>query len=550
MSGNGLGGRFSPEVHQRLNLFSEIFSVEAHPSVPGMVHASAGSRATVYRLARLTDRRLFALKVFRHAFLDSKLAAGAARLSAVNELPGLEAAARRMVLPSDPIVASYRDLQYAMLIPWIAGTTWFDILSRARAKQAPFAPALSLRLCQAFLQIMSSLESKGLAHTDISPGNVLLDPQHAKVELVDLEEMYFPDAEQKTSPGSSGYRHPNCQNFWRADGDRYAGAILAAEILVLCNPELALLATGEGFFADNATSDDSRQRYVRAAPWLRQMAPDFAVTFAKAWHSDSLANCPSLTELRDHALTAPVPPPAIVLHAQPATPTPPLASDLDKLWEKAYYMPEAASTTPPPSPLSAVAKWTVIISIILALIVLAIVLANSHKEEEIEETPAPTETEPMSTELMTTDTMTTEPLIAAPEPTLASATTSETGNQTPEFSLKLRNLCSTQIMVAIDYRQPNGDWISKGWWMVAPNSVVTTDGITENRYVYFFARNENGEWNGVGEEGAINLPISNDLFIHLDKEAFPLADPQIKTFFRHYIDGDSGEYIQNFTCNK
>ncbi len=153
-----------------------------------------------------------------------------------------------------------------------------------------------------------------MAHTDLSPGNVVFELGSCDVQLLDLEDMYMPAAPgAKVALGSQGYRHPSGdtsgENFWRPEGDRYAAAVLAAEILVLSNRDLARLATDEGFFTDHRLCAQASSRFDEAKALLSKVAPTFAAVFERAWLAETLNECPRVSELyeaaREDAANAP-----------------------------------------------------------------------------------------------------------------------------------------------------------------------------------------------------------------------------------------------------
>src|SRR6185436_15116432 len=89
---------------------------------------------------------------------------------------------------------THPDLAYAMIMPWIKGRTWFDFLVNAGSSGRPFPFATALQLCKRFLEVLASLEKSGIAHTDLSPGNVVLETSSCDVQLLDLEDLYMPGA--------------------------------------------------------------------------------------------------------------------------------------------------------------------------------------------------------------------------------------------------------------------------------------------------------------------------------------------------------------------
>ncbi|MEA2559828.1 MAG: hypothetical protein QOH06_1332 [Acidobacteriota bacterium] len=297
--------RFDPRPGDSVILFGEHFEVQAHPSARTIRYAAEGRRAIVYQVAKTNSggRELLALKVFFQAYRSTDLETTARRLWSLGNLEGMRAARRRIVLPSEPAVAEHPDLAYAMLMPWIQGKTWFDLLVTARTRGDHLEPQRAVRLCERFLRVLRGLEEKSLAHTDIAPGNVAI-VDSSGIELLDLEDIYTPDSPlpQHGSGGSVGYRHQGSKSskaVWCKEADRYAGAILAAEMLALADPNLARLATDEGFFGENCRSAQGREKFAKAEVYLHRMAPKFLEVFRRSWTARNLAECPALAELHN-----------------------------------------------------------------------------------------------------------------------------------------------------------------------------------------------------------------------------------------------------------
>jgi len=301
--------RFAPGPGEPLALFGEAFHVRLHPGAEGMPHSSEGSRAIVYGLTRQQDGRPFAIKLLRRKYRGPHLVASSQDLRPLHDLPGLAAADRLVVLESEPAALRCPDLSYSLLIPWLAGNTWFDLLNEARAGSWKLDRGVAIELCHRFLAIMAGLEARGMAHTDVSPGNVMIDRTTQGIELLDLEDMYLPGAARPIDPsaGSPGYRHvsmTNGANLWHAAGDRYAAAVLAAEILVLAEPKLCRLATEQGFFIGHHGTEVGRLRYGLAESWLHLVAPTFLEDFRRSWHESKLESCPALARLREALVLA------------------------------------------------------------------------------------------------------------------------------------------------------------------------------------------------------------------------------------------------------
>src|SRR5262249_13367878 len=180
----------------------------------------------------------------------------------------------------------------------------------------------AILLCNNLLTVIEGLERYNIAHTDISPGNVIVDLNTYNVELLDLEDMYIPGAEPPPflNRGSTGYRHYTSDQgvtCWRPEGDRYAAAVLAAEILILSGRSLAKFMTGDGFFSTPFKKHQRALRYYKAERLLKSIAPDFASVFDRSWRAASLQECPRISELRAGVIdlagqliaSAPPPPP-------------------------------------------------------------------------------------------------------------------------------------------------------------------------------------------------------------------------------------------------
>jgi serine/threonine protein kinase len=299
---------FDPNPRDPIRLFGQIHVVQPHPMVPTMPYAQEAGRAVVYQL-RSERGKYAAIKVFKKRYRDQNLLDSVQKLSRIENLQGLRAAERRAVEPSDPAAQKYRNLKCAMLMPWIHGSTWFIVLDQARTqgyyldndpRMRKFA---AIRLCDRFLEILEGLEARRVAHTDISPGNVMVRLDPLDVQLVDLEDVYMPGVlpPVELNMGSQGYRHQSGDEgeiSWRAEGDRYAAAVLAAEMIVLIYLELTRKATAEGFFTDHCGTSQGMSRFREAQEWLERAAPEFAAVFERSWFAESLEGCPTISDLR------------------------------------------------------------------------------------------------------------------------------------------------------------------------------------------------------------------------------------------------------------
>lgn len=306
---------FNPTLKTRLVVDDQEFSFSPHPVVPTLVWGQEGRHAIVYRMqAEGNGRPLlsrnggngYALKVFRPAFRHPGLLESAEALSWAHELPGMRVCNQTVITrDSHPtLVEQYEDLDYAMLMPWIDGQTWFDYLQTRTRTTLDQSRALADNMAW----VLYALELNQLAHCDLSSGNVIVDPGQDAVHLVDVEDLYSPwlTPPPMVPAGTPGYQHHEVPGTgqWRPAGDRFAGAVLMAEMLGWAHPDVRRAAWGESYFAPEELQQDS-ERFIILRDVLRKYDAGFAETFEAAWRSRSLETCPPLKSWYDLLDTLP-----------------------------------------------------------------------------------------------------------------------------------------------------------------------------------------------------------------------------------------------------
>ncbi|HEX9988806.1 MAG TPA: hypothetical protein VGE45_10070 [Chloroflexia bacterium] len=293
---------FQPEVNQELTIDGVVYRVGEHPSAPGMPYGQEGRAAVVYRLDGEGQRR--ALKVFRPRFRVPGLVGLARRLEPFAELPGLQVC-RRIVLTSQrqsALLREHTDLSYAVLMPWVEGPTWLEVMITARA----LSPEESLILARALASTLASMEQESLAHCDLSGANLLIPMlapnysiERSPIELVDVEQVYGPDMRRPeyVPSGSMGYAHKTAdEGLWSAEADRFAGAVLLAEILGWCDERARSAAWGESYFEPRELQHDSARYEVLVAVLRERWGDSVARLFERAWSREILADCPTFDE--------------------------------------------------------------------------------------------------------------------------------------------------------------------------------------------------------------------------------------------------------------
>lgn len=295
---------FRPEVDHTLTIDDVTYRFTEHPAAPGMPYGQTGRRATVYQVQ--ANNAFHALKVFTPAFRSRRVAEGAVRLRPFATLPGLQVCARTVLTPEahTALLSAESDLAYAVLMPWIAGETWQELL----LGRQPFKPEQSLKLARTLADILATMEQQRLAHCDLSGPNLIIKLATLTVTLVDVEEIYAPGLTrpEKLPGGSEGYAHKSApQGLWSAEADRFAGAVLLAEILGWCDENIRQIAHSEQYF-DPAEMQQNGERYQRLLTVLRERwGSALANAFARTWYSETLADCPTLATWAQHLAALP-----------------------------------------------------------------------------------------------------------------------------------------------------------------------------------------------------------------------------------------------------
>jgi len=288
---------FQPKVGEELQIENDTYQIAAHPMAPGMPYGQEGRQATVYQLlAGPAGPR--ALKVFKPRYRLPLLAYLAERIEEYADLPGLAVCRRTVLTPQrhGALLRQYPDLTYAVLMPWIQGPTWMQVLLEKRSLTA----AQSLELAGELANVLATLEQHGLAHCDLSAPNVLIPTLVGEkgVALVDIEQMYGPGLRPAlAAAGSPGYAHKTApEGLWTPEADRFAGAVLLAEMLGWCDERVRSAAWGENYFEPREVQQET-QRYKLLTTALEGLwGTGLAGLFERGWHSDTLSECATFGE--------------------------------------------------------------------------------------------------------------------------------------------------------------------------------------------------------------------------------------------------------------
>ena len=294
---------FHPHTGQLLPIGAGYYRFLPHPYFPEdeqEVFVIEGGEAFVYKLQHMGFKTFYALKMMKPGYRDAYTVKVAQCLAQYRTLPGLFLAQRSCLTRENypELIKRFPDLEYAVLFPWIEGRTWAGLMSDPVASSL-YTLADARNLAQAMAYALWNLEAHSLAHTDIAGGNVVLGPDFKQVQLIDLESLYIDGAKlpKRRSHGSPGYQHPQQdeRGQCRLDGDRFAGAILLAEMLTWWNPAVRAQTPDEAeslFSSRELQASDESIRWRRVRRTLSQLGEPLLDLFDQAWYSASLEECP------------------------------------------------------------------------------------------------------------------------------------------------------------------------------------------------------------------------------------------------------------------
>jgi len=286
---------FHPKPGATLDIEGKIYRIAEHPMASGMPYGQEGRRAVVYQLLD-EDGEKYALKVFKARFRVPGMVSVAETLEPYASLEGLQACQRIVLTGSrhPELLRIYPELTYAVLMPWVEGPTWQEML----LEPGDISLERSLEIARAFSKLLMILEEKRLAHCDLSGANLIIQPGDIPA-LVDLEEMYGPDFVKPESlpAGSPGYAHKTApRGLWNPTTDRFPGALLITEMLCWHDPAVREAAWGESYFAPKDMQTENKRLDVLTTSLKTNYGQRILDLFNQAWRSDSLRDCPTFAE--------------------------------------------------------------------------------------------------------------------------------------------------------------------------------------------------------------------------------------------------------------
>jgi serine/threonine protein kinase len=295
---------FEPEPGTRIHLKNdeviEFVPLEASGPASVFAYAESGKEGTVYKV--LQDNERYALKVFYPQYRDKRLLENTDKVHRFKDLEGFRVAKRRVLTPEafPDLLKKFPDLTYAVLMPWIDGTVWGNLILET---DPSLQPENYVQIAYALARVVSSLELQGLAHCDLSNNNFIIAKSPAGLQLIDIEDMYGPDMPRPVpdvSYGTVGYRTKwiAAQGLWGPESDRFSLAVLCSEIITWHHEEIRENKSGSTSFFDEEEIGEDCDRYNLMLSYLGNESDELPALLERAWFSTDFAHCPTVMEWR------------------------------------------------------------------------------------------------------------------------------------------------------------------------------------------------------------------------------------------------------------
>src|SRR5262249_29389821 len=114
------------------------FRAVRNPLAPTYAYCMEGRKSRVYMIESLdTGAHIYALKVMKLKHQDPGLEQTCNNLDKLKDIAGLDVCERACLSPSRAryTISRFRNLEYSILMPWIQGKSWADVLEMATKGQ-------------------------------------------------------------------------------------------------------------------------------------------------------------------------------------------------------------------------------------------------------------------------------------------------------------------------------------------------------------------------------------------------------------------------------
>ncbi len=292
---------FSPKPFQQVEINGSMYHFAEHSEKSGETYFQEGTHGTIHQLVRQADNKLFALKIMKSSFRHPYLLEQANQLQKYTHIKGLSACDWMIIEPinSKQLVKEYSELLYAIVMPWVDGVSWSEILFNKQAIRLEE----SRQLGRAFLAVMIKLEKERIAHSQLSAENLIVDDKLQSVECIELEHFYsahleVPDLwENELNGYMSQYQLKR-----EAKMDRFAGGILLAEMLAWHDVGIREAAWGNSYFDPSLSQTDERFEILKIS-LENTYGLQAGELISRLWYSKTIDECPSFQEWNNMLLT-------------------------------------------------------------------------------------------------------------------------------------------------------------------------------------------------------------------------------------------------------
>jgi hypothetical protein len=120
-------------------------------------------------------------------------------------------------------------------------------------------------------------------------------------------------------------------------------------------------------------------------------------------------------------------------------------------------------------------------------------------------------------------------------------------------TLVFKNKCGQgNISVAATFMDLEGQWVTVGWWKVAPGETVESGAFSKNRVFYIYAHNEGDAvvWNGNGKPEAHEADVVDNAFVRKVQppEQILGKNKHSVNMFKVTVAEAWGPWNESFTC--
>lgn len=292
---------FPPDMGKTIDIRGETYRMTEHPLFANMPYGQEGRQGTVYQLVSKNNNTT-AIKVLKPAFRHPSLVKQGRLLNELPIINGLDICQRYVLNPQEDseLLSEYPELLYAIKMPWIDGILWMDIL----LDRSLFEDQQALSYATAFANLMMEMEQNGIAHTDLSSANIVIQHKESdkiQIEFIDVEGLYAEalDEPEYVPDGVTGYiplfLHDDPD--WSAYSDRFAGSMIIVEMLSRSQQNLVDRTWGESYFDPSEIQQQDSERYIALQEKLsHSFGQEIGNLLARAWNAEQLQQCPSFGE--------------------------------------------------------------------------------------------------------------------------------------------------------------------------------------------------------------------------------------------------------------